>query len=94
MSQQRLSEEEVLNINLMFAHVKCLSELLHVLPEHKYQLKAYFKDLFTTVKRYEAALEKMTNYDDLSETKELVYDKLMEITYTVREIILNDDSDT
>ena len=94
MSQQHLSKEEVVNINLLFAHVKCLSELLHTVPEHKYQLKAYFKDLFNTVKKYEAALEKMTNYDDLSDHKEEIYDKMMEVTYTVREIILNDDSNT
>jgi hypothetical protein len=93
MTQQSLSKEDVVNINLMLAHVKCLSELLHTLPEHKYQFKSYFKELFDTVKDYEIALNKMTNYEDLSEDQDIIYDKLMEITYTVREIILNNNND-
>jgi len=93
MTQQSLSKENAVNINLMLAHVKCLSELLHTLPEHKYQFKSYFKNLFDTVKDYEIALNKMTNYEDLSEDQDIIYDKLMEITYTVREIILNNNND-
>jgi len=93
MTQQSLSKEDVVNINLMLAHVKCLSELLHTLPEHKYQFKSYFKNLFDTVKDYEIALNKMTNYEDLSEDQDIIYDKLMEITYTVRDIILNNSNE-
>jgi hypothetical protein len=93
MTQQSLSKEDVVNINLMLAHVKCLSELLHTLPEHKYQFKSYFKELFDTVKDYEIALNKMTNYEDLSEDQDIIYDKLMEITYTVRDIILNNSNE-
>lgn len=93
MTQQSLSKEDAVNINLMLAHVKCLSELLHTLPEHKYQFKSYFKELFDTVKDYEIALNKMTNYEDLSEDQDIIYDKLMEITYTVRDIILNNTNE-
>ena len=93
MTQQVLSKEDAMNINLMLAHVKCLSELLHTLPEHKYQFKSYFKELFDTVKDYEIALNKMTNYEDLSEDQDIIYDKLMEITYTVRDIILNNTNE-
>ena len=93
MTQQSLSKEDAVNINLMLAHVKCLSELLHTLPEHKYQFKSYFKELFDTVKDYEIALNKMTNYEDLSEDQDIIYDKLMEITYTARDIILNNTNE-
>jgi hypothetical protein len=94
MSQQNLSKDEAMNITLMLAHMRCLSELLHTLPEHKYQFKVYFKKLFTTVKDYEEALNKMTNYNKMIDDQELVYDKLMEITYTLREIILENDNNT
>jgi uncharacterized FlgJ-related protein len=93
MTKQSLSKEDAVNINLILAHVKCLSELLHTLPEHKYQFKSYFKELFDTVKDYEIALNKMTNYEDLSEDQDIIYDKLMEITYTVRDIILNNSNE-
>jgi len=94
MTQQSLSKEDAMNINLMLAHVKCLSELLHTLPEHKYQFKSYFKNLFDTVKDYEIALNKMTDYETVSEDQDIVYDKLMEITYTLREIILKNDNNS
>ena len=94
MSQQRLSKEEAMNINLMLAHVKCLSEIIHTLPEHKYKFKSYFKRLFDTVKQYETALDEMTNYQEIAEDQEVVYDKMMELTYMLRDIILKDDSDT
>jgi hypothetical protein len=94
MTQQSLSKEDAMNINLMLAHVKCLSELLHTLPEHKYQFKSYFKNLFDTVKDYEIALNKMTDYETAAEDQDIVYDKLMEITYTLREIILKNDNNS
>jgi hypothetical protein len=93
MSHQNLSREDAMNINLMLAHVRCLSELVHTLPEHKFQFKAYFKKLFATVKEYEEALNKMTNYkeDTIANTQQqAVYDALMELTYEVREIILKE----
>jgi len=99
MSHQNLSREDAMNINLMLAHVRCLSELVHTLPEHKFQFKAYFKKLFATVKEYEEALNKMTNYKEdtvANAQQQAVYDTLMELTYDVREIILNkkDDGNT
>jgi hypothetical protein len=99
MSHQHLSREDAMNINLMLAHVRCLSELVHTLPEHRFQFKSYFKKLFTTVKEYEEALNKMTNYNEdtaANAQQQAVYDALMDLTYEVREIILNkkDDGNT
>lgn len=92
MSHQNLSKEETLNINLMLAHVRCLSELVHILPPHRYQFKSYFQKLFTTVKEYEIALNKMTNYNENSTgstQQEAVYDSLMDLTYDLRQILLD-----
>lgn len=92
MAKQTFNDEQIININLMLAHIRCVSELIHTLPEHKFEFKAYFKELFDTVKTYEEALNKMTNYNEDSEgTKQQnnVYDNLMEVTYTIRNIILN-----
>lgn len=92
MAKQTFNDEQIININLMLAHIRCVSELIHTLPEHKFEFKAYFKELFDTVKKYEEALNKMTNYNEDSEgTKQQnnVYDNLMEVTYTIRNIILN-----
>lgn len=94
MTQQSLSKEDAMNINLMLAHVKCLSELLHTLPEHKYQFKSYFKNLFDTVKDYEIALNKMTDYETVSKDQDKIYDTMMEITFTLREIILHNDNNS
>ena len=98
MSHQNLSREDAMNINLILAHVRCLSELVHTLPEHRFQFKSYFKKLFATVKEYEEALNKMTNYNEdniANAQQQAVYDTLMELTYDVREIILKrDDSNT
>lgn len=99
MSHQHLSREEAMNINLMLAHVRCLSELVHTLPEHRFQFKSYFKKLFATVKEYEEALNKMTNYSEdnkANEQQQAIYDALMDLTYDVRQIILDkkDDGNT
>jgi hypothetical protein len=91
MSYQHLSREDAMNINLMLAHVRCLSELVHILPEHRFQFKSYFKKLFATVKEYETALDKMTNYNEDNvgnEQQQAVYDNLMNLTYELKEIIL------
>ena len=94
MSHQHLSREEAMNINLMLAHVRCLSELVHTLPEHRFQFKAYFKKLFATVKEYETALDKMTNYNEDNagnKQQQAVYDSLMDLTYDLRQIILDNE---
>ena len=78
----------------MLAHVRCLSELVHTLPEHRFQFKAYFKKLFATVKEYEAALDKMTNYNEDNagnKQQQAVYDSLMDLTYDLRQIILENE---
>lgn len=89
MSKQTITKEDIVNINLLLAHVNCLSELIHNLPAHRYQFKAYFNDLFTVVKKYEDALKKFTNYTEESiKQQEDIYDHLMEVTYAIREIAL------
>jgi hypothetical protein len=91
MSHQNLKEGDALNITLMLAHVRCLSELIHTLPEHRYQFKSYFKKLFTTVKDYEEALNKLTDYQEGtkdSKEQQEIYDLLMDLTYDVRDQVI------
>ena len=45
MSHQHLSPKDSINITLLLAQARCMSELIHTLPEHKFQFKAYFKEL-------------------------------------------------
>lgn len=92
MTKQSIKSVDVIGINMMIAHVRCISELIHNLPEHKYEFKAYFKELFTVVKKYEKALNTMTDYEKdpgSREQQEQIYDDLMDVTYQIREIILN-----
>jgi hypothetical protein len=91
MTKQSLKSVDVVGINMMLAHVRCISELIHTLPEHKYEFKAYFKELFTVVKKYEKALDKMTDYnatDGAFQQQQDIYDNLMEVTYEIRKIVL------
>lgn len=91
MSHQHLKPEHALNITLLLAHVRCLSELIHTLPEHRLQFKAYFKKLFDVVKEYEEGLNKLTNYkegDKDSKEQQEIYDLLMDLTYDVRDQVI------
>ena len=62
MSHQNLKPEDTLNITLLLAHARCMSELLHTLPQHKFQFKSYFKKLIDVVKEYETGLNNLSNY--------------------------------
>lgn len=91
MSHQHLSNKDSINITLLLAHIRCISELVHTLPEHKFQFKIYFKELFIIIKKYEEGLNKMTNYDELevsSGQQKEIYDLMMELSYDVRDSIL------
>jgi hypothetical protein len=96
MSHQNLKPEDSLNITLMLAHVRCLSELIHTLPEHRYEFKLYFKKLFDVVKNYEEGLNKITNYkegEDESKEQQEIYDLLMDLTYDVRDQVIKKQKD-
>jgi hypothetical protein len=73
-----------------------MSELLHTLPQHKFQFKAYFKKLFDVVKEYEEGLNKLTNYkegEDSSKEQQEIYDLLMDLTYDVRDQVIKKTKD-
>ena len=96
MSHQNLKQDDALNITLMLAHVRCLSELIHTLPQHKFQFKAYFKKLFDVVKEYEEGLNKLTNYtegEESSKEQQEIYDLLMDLTYDVRDAVIKKQRD-
>jgi hypothetical protein len=96
MSHQNLKPEDALNITLLLAHARCMSELLHTLPQHKFQFKAYFKKLFDVVKDYEEGLYKLTNYnegEESSKEQQEIYDLLMDLTYDVRDQVIKKQKD-
>ena len=96
MSHQNLKPEDALNITLLLAHARCMSELLHTLPQHKFQFKAYFKKLFDVVKDYEEGLNKLTNYnegEESSKEQQEIYDLLMDLTYDVRDEVIKKQKD-
>lgn len=96
MSHQNLKPEDALNITLLLAHARCMSELLHTLPQHKFQFKAYFKKLFDVVKDYEEGLNKLTNYnegEESSKEQQEIYDLLMDLTYDVRNEVIKKQRD-
>jgi hypothetical protein len=96
MSHQNLKPEDALNITLLLAHARCMSELLHTLPQHKFQFKAYFKKLFDVVKDYEEGLNKLTNYnegEESSKEQQEIYDLLMDLTYDVRDQVIKKQKD-
>lgn len=96
MSHQNLKPEDALNITLLLAHARCMSELLHTLPQHKFQFKAYFKKLFDVVKEYEKGLNKLTNYnegEESSKEQQEIYDLLMDLTYDVRDQVIKKTKD-
>jgi|TARA_R110000868_G_scaffold62178_1_gene188103 hypothetical protein len=96
MSHQNLKPEDALNITLLLAHARCMSELLHTLPQHKFQFKAYFKKLFDVVKEYEEGLNKLTNYnegEESSKEQQEIYDLLMDLTYDVRDQVIKKTKD-
>lgn len=96
MSHQNLKPEDALNITLLLAHARCMSELLHTLPQHKFQFKAYFKKLFDVVKDYEEGLNKLTNYnegEESSKEQQEIYDLLMDLTYDVRDEVIKKQRD-
>jgi hypothetical protein len=96
MSHQNLKQEDTLNITLMLAHVRCVSELIHTLPEHRFEFKAYFKKLFDVVKEYEKGLNKLTNYtegEESSRDQQEIYDLLMDLTYDVRDEVIKKQRD-
>jgi hypothetical protein len=96
MSHQNLKPEDALNITLLLAHARCMSELLHTLPQHKFQFKAYFKKLFDVVKEYETGLNKLTNYnegEESSKEQQEIYDLLMDLTYDVRDEVIKKQKD-
>jgi hypothetical protein len=96
MSHQNLKPGDALNITLLLAHARCMSELLHTLPQHKFQFKAYFKKLFDVVKEYEEGLNKLTNYkegENSSKEQQEIYDLLMDLTYDVRDQVIKKTKD-
>jgi len=91
MSRQNFKKEDSINITLLLAHARCMSELIHTLPQHKYEFKTYFRELFETIKKYEIILNKLTNYNENdigSKNEKEVYDMMMEVTYDIRNIII------
>lgn len=90
----KLTQQEIMDVNILFAMTKCMGELAHGLQYiHTQQVKQRIKHVIKTVKLYEREIDKQLEREGSSEAIESIYDGIMELIYEAREVALKNYND-
>lgn len=85
---QKLTDENLIDINILTALVKCLTEVSHNLKyAHTGKEKAKIKKLNKAMVDYEEELDKRFDFEQ-KEAVETIYDVIMELILEARELTL------
>lgn len=76
----KLTEEEIMDVNILFAMTKCMGELAHGLQYiHTQQVKQKIKHVIKTVNLYEREIDKKLEREGSQEAVESIYDGIMDL---------------
>jgi hypothetical protein len=90
----KLTQQEIMDVNILFAMTKCMGELAHNLQYiHTQQVKQRIKHVIKTVKLYEREIDKQLEREGSSEAIESIYDGIMELIYEARDVALKNYND-
>lgn len=90
---QQLTNENIIDINILVALTKCLTEVSHNLKYvHKGKERAKIKKLNKAVVDYEDELDKRFNFEE-KEAIETIYDVIMDLILEAREVSLKNTED-
>tara|TARA_R110002153_G_scaffold200547_5_gene353906 strand:+ start:259 stop:519 length:261 start_codon:yes stop_codon:yes gene_type:complete len=82
----KLNDSDIMDINILFAMTKCMSEIAHGLQyKHTHQIKHKIKKIIKTVDLYEKEINKTM---DGSDAVENIYDCIMELVLEAKELAL------
>lgn len=91
--QKKLTNENVIDINILVALNKCISEVSHNLKYiHTGKEKAKIKKLNKAVVDYEEELDKRFDFEQ-KEAIETIYDVIMDFILGAREVSLKNTED-
>lgn len=90
----RLTEEEIMDVNILFAMTKCIGELAHGLQYiHTQKVKQKIKHVIKTVNLYEKEFDKKLEREGSPEAVESIYDSIMDLILEAKEVALKNYND-
>ena len=90
----KLSDSEIMDINILFAMTKCMGELAHWLQYiHTQQVKQKIKHVIRTVDLYEKEIDKKLERQGSQEAVESIYDSIMDLTLEAKVVALKNYKD-
>jgi hypothetical protein len=90
----KLTEEEIMDVNILFAMTKCMGELAHGLQYiHTQQVKQKIKHVIKTVGLYEKEINKKLERDGSPEAVENIYDSIMDLILEAKVVALKNYKD-
>ena len=90
----QLRQEEVMDINILFAMTKCMGELAHGLQYiHTQKVKQRIKHVIKTVDLYEKEINKSLERDGSPEAVESIYDSIMDLILEAKVVALKNYKD-
>ena len=85
----QLRQEEVMDINILFAMTKCMGELAHGLQYiHTQKVKQRIKHVIKTVDLYEKEINKSLEREGSPEAVESIYDSIMDLILEAKVVAL------
>ena len=85
----KLTDEEIMDVNILFAMTKCMGELAHGLQYiHTQQVKQKIKHVIKTVDLYEREINKKLEREGSPEAVESIYDSIMDLILEAKVVAL------
>lgn len=90
----KLTDEEIMDVNILFAMTKCMGELAHGLQYiHTQQVKQKIKQVIKTVDLYEREIDKKLEREGSPEAVESIYDSIMDLILEAKVVALKNYKD-
>jgi len=90
----KLSDSEIMDVNILFAMTKCMGELAHGLQYiHTQQVKQKIKHVIRTVDLYEKEIDKKLERQGSQEAVESIYDSIMDLILEAKVVALKNYKD-
>ena len=86
----KIKEEDIMDINILLAMNRCMSEIAHNLQYiHHHRVKQRIKHVIKTVDLYDREVKKLLNKDQ-SDAIEQIYDVIMDLVLEAKEKAFED----
>ena len=90
----KLTDEEIMDVNILFAMTKCMGELAHGLQYiHTQKVKQKIKHVIKTVDLYEKEIDKKLEREGSPEAVESIYDSIMDLILEAKVVALKNYKD-